>query len=68
MQCTVSRAWGAAALTRELNLDAQSSDISAEEAAYKGLVRPVLKYGSSVWDPNCGSAAREVRCIYCIYM
>ena len=25
------------------------------EAAYKGLVRPVLDYGSSVWDPMCSS-------------
>ena len=23
-----------------------------KEAAYKGLVRPVLDYGSSVWDPS----------------
>ena len=23
-----------------------------KEAAYKGLVRPVLDYGSSVWDPQ----------------
>ena len=23
-----------------------------KEAAYKGLVRPVLEYGSSVWDPE----------------
>ena len=23
-----------------------------KEAAYKGLVRPVLEYGSSVWDPH----------------
>ena len=23
-----------------------------KEAAYKGIVRPVLEYGSSVWDPN----------------
>ena len=22
-------------------------------SAYKGLVRPVLEYGSSVWDPYC---------------
>ena len=22
------------------------------EAAYKGLVRPILDYGSSVWDPH----------------
>ena len=24
-----------------------------KEAAYKGLVRPVLEYSSSVWDPSC---------------
>ena len=23
------------------------------EAAYKNLVRPILEYGSSVWDPHC---------------
>ena len=23
-----------------------------KEAAYKGLVHPVLEYGSSVWDPD----------------
>ena len=23
-----------------------------KEAAYKGMVRPVLEYGSSVWDPH----------------
>ena len=22
------------------------------DAAYKGLVRPILKYGSSVWEPH----------------
>ena len=22
------------------------------EAAYKGLVRPILEYGSSVWNPH----------------
>ena len=22
-----------------------------KESAYKGLVRPILEYGSSVWDP-----------------
>ena len=25
--------------------------IQVKEAAYKGLVCPVLEYGSSVWDP-----------------
>ena len=28
-----------------------------KEAAYKGLVRPVLDDGSSVWDPRCSSPA-----------
>ena len=23
-----------------------------KEAAYKGMVRPALEYGSSVWDPH----------------
>ena len=23
-----------------------------KEAAYKGMVRPILEYGSSVWDPH----------------
>ena len=32
------------------NLSACPQDV--EESAYKGLVRPVLKYGSSVWDPS----------------
>ena len=26
-------------------------DVHVKEAAYKGLVRPVLEYDSSVWDP-----------------
>ena len=25
-----------------------------KEAAYKGMVRPILEYGSSVWDPHTG--------------
>ena len=33
------------------NLSACSQDV--KESAYKGLVRPVLEYGSSVWDPLC---------------
>ena len=43
-----------------------------KEAAYKGLVRPVLDYGSSVWDPppRCSSPGRirkraKARCQIC---
>ena len=25
-----------------------------KEAAYKGMIRPILEYGSSVWDPYTG--------------
>ena len=32
------------------NLSACPQDV--KESAYKGLVRPVLEYGSSVWDPQ----------------
>ena len=28
-----------------------SSHQDVKEAAYKGAVRPILEYGSSVWDP-----------------
>ena len=31
------------------NLAACPRDV--KESAYKGLVRPILEYGSSVWDP-----------------
>ena len=30
-----------------------------KEAAYKGLVRPVLEYGSSVWDPHTHGLQEE---------
>ena len=30
------------------------------EAAYKGLVRPVLEYGSSVWDPHTKCLQEEL--------
>ena len=42
-----------------------------KEAAYKGLVHPVLDYGSSVWDPpRCSSPGRirkraKARCQIC---
>ena len=32
-----------------------------KEAAYKGLVRPVLKYGSSVWDPHTHDLQEELK-------
>ena len=31
-----------------------------KEAAYKGLVRPVLEYGSSVWDPHTHGLREEL--------
>ena len=31
-----------------------------KEASYKGLVRPVLEYGSSVWDPHTHGLQEEL--------
>ena len=31
-----------------------------KEAAYKCLVRPILEYGSSVWDPHCDGVNGEL--------
>ena len=31
-----------------------------KESAYKGIVRPVLEYGSSVWDPHYDSLNEEL--------
>ena len=31
-----------------------------KEAAYKGLVRPILEYGSSVWDPHTHGFQEEL--------
>ena len=31
-----------------------------KEAAYKGLVRPALEYGSSVWDPHTHGLQEEL--------
>ena len=31
-----------------------------KEAAYKGLVRPVLEYGSTVWDPHTHGLQEEL--------
>ena len=31
-----------------------------KEAAYKGMVRPILEYGSSVWDPYTNKLQEEL--------
>ena len=31
-----------------------------KEAAYKGMVRPILEYGSSVWDPHPDKLKKEM--------
>ena len=31
-----------------------------KEAAYKGMVHPILEYGSSVWDPHTGKLQEEL--------
>ena len=31
-----------------------------KEAAYKGMVQPILEYGSSVWDPHPDKLQKEL--------
>ena len=33
---------------------------NVKEAAYKGMVRPILEYGSSVWGPHTGKLQEEL--------
>ena len=35
-----------------LRRNSAACPLDVKESAYKGLVRPILKYGSSVWDPQ----------------
>ena len=37
-----------------------SCPLNVKEAAYKGMVRPILEYGSSVWDPHTGKLQEEL--------
>ena len=36
------------------------SSENVKEAAYKGMVRPILEYGSSVWDPHPDKLQEEL--------
>ena len=31
-----------------------------KEAAYKSMLRPILEYGSTVWDPHCNGLNDEL--------
>ena len=46
---------------RFLRRNLYSCPPDVKEAAYKGLVRPVLEYGSSVWDPHTHDLQEEKR-------
>ena len=35
-----------------------------KEAAYKGMVRPILEYESSVWDPHTGKLQEELEKVH----
>ena len=33
---------------------------NVKEAAYKGMMHPILEYGSSIWDPHTGKLQEEL--------
>ena len=39
-------------VNRSIGCDLSASPRDVKESAYKALVRPVLEYGSSIWDPR----------------
>ena len=43
-----------------LRLTLFSCPQNVKEAAYKGMVHPILEYGSSVWDPHTGKLQEEL--------
>ena len=42
------------------NLFSCPQDVTVKEAAYKSMVRPILEYGSTVWDPHCNGLNDEL--------
>ena len=49
--CGIENTYGKLSTLGFLRRNLYSCPQEVKEAAYKGLVRPVLDYGSSVWDP-----------------
>ena len=47
-----------------LRRDLFSCPQGVKEAAYKSLARPILEYGSSVWDPHCNGLNGELKNVF----